>query len=484
VRWIAAAAFLIGIAALWHYWRAGLTLSHYDARAHLVVARRVIDSVTPGWKQFGAVWLPLPHLINFLPVQADVLYRTGAFAIAVSVISFVVTVAGVAVLVHGATGSVVGSVTASLVVALDPNLLYLQATPMTEPLLLAAAVTGVTLVQRFVRGVRCARAAGLALAAACLTRYEGWAIAGAVLVLAAWVHGRARGAPGLAEVARVAAYPIAAILLFLVHSRLSIGEWFVASGFFVPDNPARGQPLEAARQVVGAVTALYGPGLSLVAAVGAVALVVRARRDPPAIVLIALAASAALPLYAFLQGHPFRFRYAVPLVAACGAFAGVAVGSLPRTLGRSVRVRPDLIAAGLVAALVVVHSPPFDASAPMLGEAQWERPYRLGRQTVTRCLAAEYRGEKILASMGSLAHYMQETSAAGFALRDFLHEGVGEIWKAALERPRSHAGWILIEERAEGGDDLARRARETPSFLDGFERVCEGGGVALYRRGG
>src|SRR5690242_15294532 len=68
--------------------RAGLVLTHYDARAHLVVARRVFDSITPGWKQLGAVWLPLPHLITLLPTQIDVLYRTGAFASGVSIACF------------------------------------------------------------------------------------------------------------------------------------------------------------------------------------------------------------------------------------------------------------------------------------------------------------------------------------------------------------------------------------------------------------
>jgi hypothetical protein len=62
---------------------AGLTLSHYDAKAHLVVARRVFDSLTPSWEQIGAVWLPLPHVLNALPVQIDWMYRTGASAIAI-----------------------------------------------------------------------------------------------------------------------------------------------------------------------------------------------------------------------------------------------------------------------------------------------------------------------------------------------------------------------------------------------------------------
>jgi hypothetical protein len=41
---------------------------------------------------------------------------------------------------------------------------------------------------------------------------------------------------------------------------------------------------------------------------------------------------------------------------------------------------------------------------------------------------------------------------------------------------------MLIEERAEGGDALAARAKAAPSYLDGFARVAEGGGLALYRR--
>ena len=76
-----AAAILGGLAAL-VYARLDLTLSHYDARAHLVVARRVLDSLTPGWRQLGALWLPLPHLVNLVPVQGDFAYRTGAVAVA------------------------------------------------------------------------------------------------------------------------------------------------------------------------------------------------------------------------------------------------------------------------------------------------------------------------------------------------------------------------------------------------------------------
>src|SRR5436190_11486638 len=118
-----------------HYHHLGLTLSHYDARGHLIVARRVFDSITPGWQQIGAVWLPLPHLLNVLPVQTDFFYRTGASAVAISVIAFAIATGAIAWIVLRLTSSGPAVVVASGAFAFNPNLLYLQATPMTEPLL-------------------------------------------------------------------------------------------------------------------------------------------------------------------------------------------------------------------------------------------------------------------------------------------------------------------------------------------------------------
>src|SRR6187455_2172261 len=112
-------AMAIGAAAAWHYASAGLTLSHYDAKAHLVVARRVIDNLTPGWQQIGAVWLPLPHLLNLLPTQIDLFYRTGLFASAVSIGCFGVSVWASTRVIRTATGSLPGMITAALVFALN-----------------------------------------------------------------------------------------------------------------------------------------------------------------------------------------------------------------------------------------------------------------------------------------------------------------------------------------------------------------------------
>ena len=77
---------------------------------------------------------------------------------------------------------------------------------------------------------------------------------------------------------------------------------------------------------------------------------------------------------------------------------------------------------------------------------------------------------------------MHDLSARGFRVKDFLHEGNGELWIHAARYPRLFVEWIAIEERAEGGDGLFAQSKRDPNFLAGYSRVAEGGGVALYRR--
>src|SRR6476619_2965487 len=136
---IGGVAALSGAFAAWHYHRLGLTLTHYDARGHLVVARRIIDSITPGWQQIGAVWLPLPHVLNALPVQIDFLYRTGASGVGLSVLSFAIATGAIAWIVRALTESAAAAIAAAIIFTFNPNVIYLQSTPMTEPLLLATA---------------------------------------------------------------------------------------------------------------------------------------------------------------------------------------------------------------------------------------------------------------------------------------------------------------------------------------------------------
>jgi hypothetical protein len=472
-----------------HYHRLGLTLSHYDARGHLVVARRIADSLTPGWQQIGAVWLPLPHVLNAVPVQIDAFYRTGASAVAMSIAAFAIATFALAWLILLITASRWAAAAGVATFALNPNVLYLQSTPMTEPLLIGLMTLAVAMLARWCRGDsgKDARGAGLGtghgavgvmFALACLTRYEAWPVTFSALGLAllALHHMGVPWRDAIRRVGAIAVYPALSILAFGVFSRVVIGEWLVAGGFFVPENTALGHPLEALSQIGWGVRALSGDALLTVAAIGLAGLVGIAFREPSrawVLVSLSLVATAALPWVAFLRGHPYRIRYMVPLIAAEALGVGVAAGLVKRA-------RPAATIALLLAAAFELRL--LDAGAPMVVEAQWDRPNVAVRQQVTDCLRGRAPGDAVMASMGSLGHYVQELAGAGYRIDDFLHEGNGDIWLAAIEHPRPYAAWILIEEKAEGGDMLATIAREHPYFLDGYSRVCEGAGLALYRR--
>jgi hypothetical protein len=355
---------------------------------------------------------------------------------------------------------------------------------MTEPLLLALMTLGVAMLIGWCERTERPDAVGIVLALACLTRYEAWPVTYAALAAAAWARWR-RGDPiahALRGAARIGIYPTAAIAAFAVFSRIVIGQWLVTSGFFVAENKAMGRPMIAAAEIAWGTRQLSGTLVLWTSMAGVAILLVRglaSRRRADALVALALVATAVLPWGAFVDGHPFRIRYMVPLLAAEAVGAGVAVGIV-----RAISIRAEIVVAAFALAAAVVELHPMEQRAPMVVEAQWDRPNVPVRRRVTDCLVARYDGDTIMASMGSLGHYMQETSRAGLRIRDFLHEGNGDIWLAALDSPRPFAGWILIEEKAEGGDMLARRARADPRFLDGFSRVCGGAGLALYRRDG
>lgn len=462
--------------------RADLVLSHYDARAHLVVARRIIDNITPGWQQVGAVWLPLPHLINAIPAQIDVLYRTGAFASLVSVVCFGMAAYAAARLVMLATGSPLGAVVAATLLAINPNLLYLQATPLTEAMLIASLFLAILWLYEWVplNDDRVPGRLAMALVAAMLTRYEAWPVVATAIAVAAWASARLGAAPATAikRGLRLAAWPAATIALVLINSRVTVGSWFVSGGFFEPDPGYEGRALRSLVAVWWGTHQLSTRLTELVAIAAAVFFVLRGmlrRADAALVVPVALFAAGILPALAFYEGHPFRIRYMAALVAACALFCGLAVGML--------RQYPAIILAGVLVGITLIQSPPWRRDAPMLLEAQWDRESAAGRRAVTACLRARYSGEKILASMGSLAHYMQDLSREGFVIADFIHEGNGVLWEQAMETgPAPQAGWMLVEEQSEGGDVLEQRIRRDPSFARGMQRVCEGGGVALYER--
>lgn len=415
-----------------------------------------------------------------LPVQVDAWYRSGASGTAISIASMALATGSLASMLVRITGSYMAAATGAALMILNPNVLYLQSTPMTEPLLFGLTMLAIAATAHWLDDMpaRTPAPAGAALAAACLTRYEAWAVTGAVVIIAVGVlFGRGqRIRAALRAGSALAFWPAVAILIFTMNSRWVVGEWFVTGGFFVPENvDAIGHPLVAWRQIDEGLTQLSGRALVWAGYAGAALVTiaaVRSKARASLALLLALAAAAALPMAAYLQGHPFRIRYDLPLVTAAAALAAGGISLLHRRLQPFVAVLLLLIAVG--------QASPLDRRAPLVLESQREAAAMAGRRAVTQYLQRHYDGTTIMMSMGSLGHYMHDLSSIDLGIKSFLHEGNGKPWEFAMLGPAGRAGWIVIEEQAEGGDALSRAAKRD-RWLRGFERVAEGGGVALYR---
>ena len=169
-------------------------VAYGDAESHLNIAKRVVDSLTPGAAQLGGIWLPLPHVLLTPLVYFDFLWRSGLAGSIVSGIAFVVAAVFLFKLVRLLTANRYAAFVATLVFLLNPNLLYLQATPMTELPLIAFFILSTYFFLKYLReqeNILPLVAAAFFGFCAALSRYDGWflvAIEAGVLLLVSFPY--------------------------------------------------------------------------------------------------------------------------------------------------------------------------------------------------------------------------------------------------------------------------------------------------------
>src|SRR5579885_1530544 len=187
---LVAVAALLSVGSAIYFHLAGLTLLYPDAQARLLIARRVVDNLTPGLAQLGGVWLPLPQVAMLPLIWIDPLYYSGWAGSIPPMVAYVVTAALLYRLGLLLTADRASALLTALIFLANPNVLYLQSTAMSElPLfmLTVAAVYCLMAWSRDPRQTRYLMGAGLAIMLAVLTRYEGWALFLAAAALLLWV---------------------------------------------------------------------------------------------------------------------------------------------------------------------------------------------------------------------------------------------------------------------------------------------------------
>jgi hypothetical protein len=428
--------------AVWFFWSHGWLYLYGDAEAHLNIARRITDNLTPGYHEVGTVWLPLPHWLMLPLARVDALWRNGLAGAIPSAMCFV-TAGG---LLFGAARRVFGSTAAALaataLVAVNPNVMYLQSTAMTEAVSLACLMGVFYGSVRFAEGQSwwAAAGAGVAALAGTLTRYEGWFLIPFVAAYLLAVGKRRRVGAALLFGGMASLGP----LFFLAHNWWLNGnplEFY--NGPYSPRAIQGGAPYPgmhdwaaAFRYYRTAVELCAGWGLAVLAVGGAAAVLWRRKFWPlgllalPGIFYIwSMHSSGATPIYVPTL-TPFGWyntRYglaALPLLAV--AAAGL-VAAMPRARG------------WMAVAVVAAATAPWVMNPHPRNWITWEESRvnsqeRLGwTEEAARYLGPRYRaGEGILTSFGDLTGIYRRL---GIPLRETFTGDNDFLWLAAVTRP-------------------------------------------------
>ncbi|HEY6252309.1 MAG TPA: glycosyltransferase family 39 protein [Candidatus Angelobacter sp.] len=501
---------VMSCAAFVFYFHRHAILLYGDAVAHTNIARHVFDSRTPGILEFGTVWLPLPHLIDMPFVANNWMWRSGIGASIPSMIAYVVGVLGVFRLVCG-FASRRAAWLASLIYALNPNLLYLQATAMTETLYLALFIWAIVHFSEFVRAAqtddqraaRSLRLSGVMVAAAMLVRYDGWFLAAwlAVALLGTiWrfkLHDGAirRSAAGFVLLCALTgglwlaynhgAYGRATEFAAGPYSARAIAEQMKTSSF--PTYPGENSPRTAALYFlkVSRLNVAEGwldfllPGIAFVALL--TVLYFSRRHLPlallwtPVIFYVLVIAYGSVPIYLpeWWPHSYYNVRYGLQLLPAIAVFAALGYEFLGKFIpGRAVAAAVLLIVAASYAA-VWQKEPICLREAKANGAARMSFDARLAAELQQLPASAN-----IMMYCGAHAGALQD---AGIPFRRVLREGNHPAWEQGLSGPAQAADYIVAIE----GDEVFYAVRRFPQNLKLIAIVdTPGSGRAMVYRSG
>ena len=485
---------MVSLLAMLYFFRTHQILLYGDAVAHLNIARRVTDSITPGFRQLGTVWLPLPHILSLPFVFFDKLWQSGIGGSFVSMAAYVLATVGIFRFTYRA-GSRAAAWIATLIFAANPNLLYMQSTAMTESLFLATVIWSVIAVAEFSRAARAAdlpgcnramRSALLWLSAAMLTRYDGWFLAGCAFIALVLIALRSPGLRGrlrkpLLKFALLCSVVPVLWLSYnyaLYHNPLEFANGpYSAKGIEQRTASAGGPPHPGyhdlwVAEIFFAKSAQLNTGegrwqhVFLVIAIVAAVLSCFRRDQRPGLLLWAL-----VPFYAYsiaYGGVPifmpqwwphsyYNVRYGLQLLPAIAVFTSFAY-----EFARQMQPTPlfqRLVFVAFVLLIAGTQTSVWHAVPICLREA---RVNAVTREGLENALAAELSylppGSRLLMYTGDYVGALQK---ARVHLARAINEGNFRIWKRALQEPAKSADYII----AVRGDPVDAAVHQHPEGL-------------------
>jgi hypothetical protein len=475
---IVIASTLLSIGAIYWSYTHNAIIAYGDAESHLNIAKRVVDSLTPGFAQLGGIWLPLPHLLMLPFVWNDVLWRTGLAGSIVSGVLFVVACYYIYRTIHLITSSHTAGLLGWLIFATNPNILYMQSTPMTEIPLLAFFVASSYYFIRYLYArddFRFLVLAGLFTFLATITRYDGWslALAQATLILALYLRDRAKWTQMQGQVFLFAPLAFFGIGLWLLWDYLILGNalYFTSSQFSAKSQQnswlARGE-LPAYHNLPQSLlyfldTAALNAGVivSAVAVVGLILYLLRRSEKNRLLVAGLLLVPIVFNIATLFLGQSvifipnitpsdfewnlFNVRYGVMAIPFVAVFAAFLAARIPK-LG------PLLVGMALIlqgASFVTGREQVLSYADGVTGLSHAKDA------DVQRWLKQNYTGGLVLVD-----DYARTASVirSGLPMNQTIYVGNKPYWEESLKTPEKHAAWIVMQK----DDEVWKNLYSTP----------------------
>jgi hypothetical protein len=477
-------------AAVSYFYRAGVTLYYGDAEAHLDIARRIVDSRTPGWSQVGTTWLPLPHLLMLPFVRDNYLWSTGlagAYSSAIC-ISFAATFLFAAL--RRIFDSTIAAAGGAAVFLLNPNTLYLGSIPMTEPAFFASLFALLFFTVRFgeTRGWGALLGASIAALAGTLTRYEAWVLLPFVALYILISGPRARYIKNFAAALVFCLIAVLGPALWLAHNRWYFGDplYFYRgpwSALAIQGNapyPGKGEWFKAAHYFLEAGHLVAGIPALIIAALGTIFALTRRAVWPallltlPPLFYIWSIHSSGNPIFVptLYPNSWYNTRYAMAFLPLA-AFGAAALSKLAKP------VAPVLV---LLASLPFLIKP----SEHSITWQESDRNSRTRRESTARTArflkAVVGPHDTFITSFGELTGVFR---TLGIPIRDTLTGDNDVVFALAMTRPDIflNTEWAVVT----GGDEIQTmidRARlNGPRYeIEGRIMVKGSPVIEIYRR--
>ena len=506
-------ACIASIVSLWYFFQNHQTLLIGDTYSHALIARRLIDSLTPGVAQLGGIWLPLPHLLMLPFIWNDYLWHTGLAGSFVSMTCYVISALYIFLAARRLTHNSPASFVGTLLFILNPNILYLQATPLSELVLIATFTMAVYYFLAWAQEDKLKYLVWAASATflATLARYDAWLLL-LVLLFLIVVIGKLKHLSWTHIQSNLLAFGSLGglgIILWLLWDWIIFGDplYFQHSSY---SSQAQQQNLirlhllftyhdlwQSVRTFAVDSMLNVGAIAFVLAAVAVVIFYLRRHITPEMIAASAFlvpfafyvaslyAGQAALfapgaspPLtHATLNLINYNARYGAQMVAPAAFFLATLVARWPR--GRA-NIIPQAILS-----ITIVAQTMFTASGGIISLQEGQYGLDCAQlHPMVVYLVQHYTGGKILEDTYSTDTYSLDADV-GVDFKNVIYEGSGEFWNQALRNPATEVDWVIANPE-NGGDLVARHINvASQAFLSQFSLVVQDiGGLRLYHRNG